>query len=113
MIVELIDRYVIALLKHEKTQSNKEELEFYHKQAFQFDLKSIEFELNELYYAHAQVWDLKDRIRSDREKLNFEEIGKMAVDISNLDIQRESIKKTIKLKLEVTTDDSPKGHFSQ
>ena len=99
-IIELVDRYVIAQIKFEKTQRNKPELEFYQVQLSRYDITVIEHELEELHKIHNTIWGLEKELKSGLEDcLGFEEIGKRAVKIRDWNNCRVKLKNIMADKL--------------
>lgn len=112
---ELVDRYVIAQLKFEKTKQNVEELNFYIEQLRPYDLKSVSNELDELYKIHSTIWELEFQLKSGLEQqLSFEEIGKRAIEIRNWNNKRIFLKNTIATKLgQGSIQEIKQDHLSQ
>jgi hypothetical protein len=99
-IFELVDRYVIAELKHNKTQANNEELNFYRDQLSGYDLTKIDHELEQLYTIHSNIWALESELKSGQEhKLSLEEIGRRAIEIRNWNHKRIELKNSMATKL--------------
>ena len=99
-IFELVDRYAIAKLKYNKTQANKEELDFYCDQLSGYDLLLVEQELNELYVIHSNIWALELELKSGQEhKLSLEDIGRRAIEIRNWNNKRVAFKNIMANKL--------------
>ena len=63
-VIELVDRYAIALLKFDKTQANKEELDFYRQQLLAVDITQITTELDDLYNIHKCIWGLEAELKT-------------------------------------------------
>ena len=113
-IIELVDRYTIALLKHHKTQINQEELDFYQAQLSNYDLNKIDSELQNLYKIHSQIWLLESDLKSGREnQIPLEEIGRRAIEIRNWNQQRIALKNIMANKLECTVREIKQDHLSQ
>lgn len=99
-IFELVDRYVIAMLKYNKTQANQAELDFYRDQLSTYDLTVVNSELSELYNIHSNIWALESELKSGQEnRLPLEEIGRRAIEIRNWNNQRIALKNAIAAKL--------------
>lgn len=99
-IIELVDRYVIAQIKFEKTQRNKSELEFYQNQLDRYNTTVIKHELAELYKIHNIIWGLEKELKSGSEDcLGFEEIGRRAVKIRDWNHCRIELKNIMADKL--------------
>jgi uncharacterized protein YxjI len=113
-IIELVDRYAIALLKHNKTQANLEELTFYKNQLSDYDLTEIELELQNLYQIHSQIWQLESDLKSGREnQVPLEEIGRRAIEIRDWNHKRITLKNTMAEKLECKIREIKHDHLSQ
>ena len=92
-IIELIDRYAIAKLKWQKTQSNKEELEFYEEQVSQIDTSNILDLIEDLNNIHKEIWNLEWQLKQGvEEQLSLEEIGRRAIKIRDCNNKRIIIK---------------------
>ena len=92
-IIELIDRYAIAKLKWQKTQSNKEELKFYEEQVSQIDTSNVLALIEELTNIHKEIWNLEWQLKQGVEdQLSLEEIGRRAIKIRDYNNKRVSIK---------------------
>ena len=99
-VIELVDRYCIAMLKFNKTKSNQAELDFYQEQMAVYDLQYIASELDELYQIHSQIWNLESELKSGvEEQLPLEEIGRRAIQIRDWNNKRISIKNHLSKKL--------------
>lgn len=113
-IIELVDRYCIAKLKMNKTQSNSEELEFYQMQLENITIDIIDKDLDELYDIHLAIWDLESLLKSGLEyQVGLEEIGRRAIMIRNLNNQRIALKNKMAEKLECNIREIKKDHLSQ
>lgn len=113
-VIELVDRYAIAFLKYNKTQANKEELDFYVKSLEEYDTGAIVEELQELYEIHAQIWNLEAELKSGREnELPLEEIGRRAIAIRDLNNKRIKIKNSMAEKLGCTVREIKQDHLSE
>ena len=115
--IELIDRYVIAKLKYEKTKgANIDEFMFYHQQITEanYDLNKVKTELEELYKVHSSIWSLESELKSGKEEnLPLEEIGRRAIKIRDLNNQRIKLKNTAAEKLGSTIKEIKQEHLSQ
>ena len=113
-IIELVDRYSIAMLKYNKTQANQEELEFYDNQLKSYDLSVIKDELDELYIIHSCIWELEAELKTGREvELALEEIGRRAIAIRDHNNKRITLKNTIAKKLNCSVREIKKDHLSE
>lgn len=92
-IIELIDRYAIAKLKWHKTQSNKEELDFYIEQVSEIDMDKISDLIDEIYNIHKEIWNLEWQLKQGVEdQLPLDEIGRRAIKIRDYNNKRIKIK---------------------
>ena len=113
-VIELVDRYSIACLKYDKTQANKEELDFYKTHLAEYDILSVVNELEQLYNIHKQIWDLESQLKSGKEdELPLEEIGRRAIAIRNLNNQRIKLKNTMAEKLGCSVKEIKHNHLSE
>jgi hypothetical protein len=112
-IVELVDRLVIAKIKLEKTQSNRDEYDFYVAQLSQCDLSLVADLINQLELIHLTIWKLESDIRRGFEdKLGLEEVGKRAIEIRNHNAQRIILKNQIAEKLGCPIREIKQDHLS-
>lgn len=113
-IIELVDRLTIAEVKHEKTNSNQIELDWYREQFSQFDLSIVMDDINELKLIHHQIWDLESDLKSFREHIHsLEEIGRRAIMIRDLNHNRIQIKNRIAEKLNCVVREIKFDHLSE
>jgi hypothetical protein len=93
-VIELVDRYAIAVVKHEKTQgANQEELEFYLEQINEIDINLSDPKLLELIEHHRYVWSLEDDFKKAKiDCLPLEEIGRRALYIRDIGYRRVDLK---------------------
>jgi hypothetical protein len=113
-VIELVDRYAIAMLKFDKTQSNLEEFEFYKEQLKIYDLSTVRDELDSLYKIHNNIWILEAELKSGREaELALEEIGRRAIAIRDWNNKRIAIKNTLAIKLGCGVREIKKDHLSE
>lgn len=100
-VIELVDRYCIAKLKFAKLGTNKEELDFYTEQLSTIDFKLIQYELDQLYEVHNQVWELEDDFKKYRvEKLyDLAEVGRRALECRDILEKRYTLKNIMADKL--------------
>jgi hypothetical protein len=96
-VIEIVDRYTIAVVKHIKTNgANQEELDFYVEQ-----MKEVQLDLQhqlvlELIDHHAYVWSLEDDFKKGRiDGLPLEEIGRRAIHIRDIMKQRVILKNAL------------------
>jgi hypothetical protein len=113
-VIELVDRYSIACLKYDKTQANKEELDFYKQQLDSYDITAIQNEINDLYAVHKQIWNLESELKSGQEhELSLEEIGRRAILIRDLNNKRIKLKNLVAEKLGCVVREVKKDHLSE
>jgi hypothetical protein len=112
---ELIDRLVIAQIKHEKMSGeNQKELDFYSNQAYTYELAHVAGLLAELKQVHLEIWALESDLRRGLEdNLGFEEIGKRAVAIRDWNSKRVKIKNKIATELGCDVQEYKKDHLSE
>jgi hypothetical protein len=111
---ELIDRYLIALIKFQKTGLNLEELNWYNERIKNFDLDSIRPEMDDLKQAHLNIWAMESSLRSGlEENVGFEEIGRRAIKIRDYNGQRIIAKNAIAKKLNCPVIEYKKDHLSE
>ena len=93
-VIEIVDRYAIAVVKHEKTQgANQEELEFYLEQMNEIDINLSDPKLLELIEHHRHVWSLEDDFKKAKiDNLPLEEIGRRALYIRDIGYRRVDLK---------------------
>ena len=96
-VVELVDRYTIAIVKYEKTGgANQLELNFYRDQMVQLDMDAISPELEHLTDIHRQIWALEDDFKKCRiDNAPLAEIGQKALDIRDLNNERVAYRNKI------------------
>lgn len=113
-IIELVDRYAIAQLKFERTNANREELDFYRDQLTDVDVTKVANELDELYNIHKSIWDLESELKTGVEhQLPLEEIGRRAIEIRNWNNKRIKLKNLIADKLGSDVKEIKQDHLSQ
>ena len=94
-LIELVDRYTIAQVKHKRTDGeNQEELDFYQAQFEGFDFEKISVWLTALEDLHNSIWNLEDDFKKCKlDNVDLEEIGRRALEIrdyNNLRIQMKN-----------------------
>ena len=100
-LIELVDRYCIAKLKLELLGNNQEEFDFYESQMKEFDLSLIQTELDDLMEIHRRIWEMEDDFKKCVVELKYpmDEIGRRAIKIRDINIDRYAIKNKIAEKL--------------
>jgi len=96
-VIELIDRYAIAMIKFRHTNgANQDELAYYQEQISALDIEAIEHDLRELEIIHETIWSLESELKSGKEHLlPLEEIGRRAISIRDWNNKRVGIKNRI------------------
>lgn len=113
-VIELVDRYSIACLKYDKTQANKEEVDFYKQQLSKYDTSIVQTEIEELYNIHKQIWNLEAELKSGKEtELPLDEIGRRAIAIRDLNNKRIKLKNLAAEKLGCGVKEIKQDHLSQ
>lgn len=113
-IIELVDRYVIAKLKFDRTNANREELDFYTKQLESVDLRLISHKLEDLRNIHSCIWDLESQLKSGREsELSLSEIGRRAILIRDHNNKRIALKNEMASILKCSVREIKKDHLSE
>lgn len=93
-VIEIVDRYAIAVVKHEKTNgANQEELDFYIDQINEIKIDLLDPKLLELIEHHRYVWSLEDDFKKAKiDNLPLEEIGRRALYIRDIGYRRVDLK---------------------
>jgi len=96
-VIELVDRYTIAVVKHQKTQgANQAELDFYCVQMQELNLDRIHRQVNTLIKLHAVIWGMEDDFKKCRlAGVDLAEIGRRALAIRDLNNSRVTLKNQI------------------
>jgi len=99
--MELVDRYTIAQVKHDRTGgANQAELDFYEQQMLAIDKITIWDELQALRILHNKIWSLKDDFKKYRiDGTDLAEIGQRALEIRDYNNFRVQLKNTVAEKL--------------
>ena len=76
-VIEIVDRYTIAVVKHEKTNgANQEELDFYLKQMQEAKIDPLNSKVLALIEHHDYVWSLEDDFKKAKiDALPLDQIG--------------------------------------
>ena len=113
-IIELIDRYLIAELKFEKTKENIIELDYYQQQVKKINTNPVQSLIDDLKQIHRNIWDLEKELKSGFEQdLSLEEIGRRALLIRNENNKRLRIKNTLAEKLGCKVREIKHEHLSE
>lgn len=100
-VIELVDRYTIAQVKHNRTGgANQAELDFYEQQMLGIDKHTIWNELQALKILHDKIWSLEDDFKKCRiDGTELAEIGRRALEIRDYNNFRAQLKNTVAEKL--------------
>lgn len=91
LISDIADKYTILLLKNERL-GTEYELDSYLENI----PPQVDNFIHDLYIVNGLIWDLESDIRKCKDdQLGFEEIGRRAVEIRNLNSKRIDIKNKI------------------
>jgi len=114
-VIELVDRYTIARVKHEKTRgANQAELDFYTEQMQTLDLALIQVHINTLIQVHRTIWGMEDDFKKCRlQGVDLAEIGQRALDIRDLNNSRVTIKNQIAELLNDPVREIKQDHVSE
>jgi hypothetical protein len=114
-VIELVDRYTIAVVKHQKTQgANQAELDFYTAQMRELDIGLIQYEVARLIQLHADIWAMEDDFKKCRlDGVDLAEIGRRALDIRDLNNSRVTIKNRIAQLLDDPIREIKQDHVSE
>ena len=113
-VIELVDRLAIAEIKWQRTQANREELEWYQQQMQQFDVSLITQHMQRLQGIHNAIWELEKELKSGQEhKISLEEIGRRAIEIRNLNNKRIQLKNQMAETLDCPVREIKKEHASE
>ena len=96
-VIEIVDRYTIAVVKHEKTNgANQEELDFYLEQMEEANINPSDVKVIELIEHHRYVWSLEDDFKKAKiDALPLEEIGSRALHIRDIGYRRVDLKNAL------------------
>ena len=96
-VIEIVDRYAIAVVKHEKTNgANQEELDFYLEQMKEANINPSDVKIIELIEHHRYVWSLEDDFKKAKiDALPLEEIGRRALYIRDIGYRRVDLKNAL------------------
>ena len=113
-VIEIVDRYTIAVVKFEKTQgANQEELDFYIKQMSEVTLDLQHQLILELIEHHKYVWSLEDDFKKNRiDGLPLVEIGQRALHIRDIGHKRVELKNTLAELLNDPVREIKRDHIS-
>jgi TolA-binding protein len=114
-VVELVDRYTIAQVKHERTHgANQAELDFYSEQIQELDTVQIQPLLDQLTQIHRRIWNLEDDFKKYREtNYSLEEIGRRSLAIRDLNQHRVAYKNQIAAAVGCAVREIKQDHASE
>ena len=114
-IIEIVDRYAIAVVKHRKTNgANQEELDFYLEQMKGVNINPINVLVLELIEHHTYVWSLEDDFKKNRiDGLPLEEIGRIAIAVRDQGYKRTQLKNAIAAMLNDSVREIKQNHSSE
>lgn len=114
-VIEIVDRYTIAVVKYEKTNgANQEELDFYIAQMEEVGLYLHHQLVRELIDHHRYVWSLEDDFKKNRiDGLPLEEIGQRALHIRDIGHKRVTIKNTLAALLNDPVREIKRDHITE
>jgi hypothetical protein len=114
-IIEIVDRYAIAVVKYEKTNgANQEELDFYLDQINASGIDPLDPKLVELIEHHRYVWSLEDDFKKAKiDNLPLEEIGRRALYIRDIGYRRVDLKNDFAELLNDPVREIKKDHITE
>ena len=114
-IIEIVDRYTIAVVKHKKTNgANQEELDFYIEQMQEVNLDLQHQLILELINHHSYVWSLEDDFKKNRiDEMPLEEIGRRALHIRDIGHIRVDLKNTLAKLLNDPVREIKRDHITE
>jgi len=113
--IEIVDRYTIAVVKHEKTQgANQEELDFYIAQMAELGLALDHKLVLELIKHHEYVWNIEDDFKKARvDNLPLDEIGRRALHIRDIGYIRVELKNKLAELLNDPVKEIKRDHITE
>ena len=114
-VLELMDRLCIARIKWEKTQANKQELDWYEKEWAKFTTNpKIEEHIERLTDIHKEIWNLEWQLKSGVEhELPLDEIGRRAIAIRDWNNKRLVVKNSAAELLNCPVREIKSNHLSE
>lgn len=96
-VIELVDRYAIAIVKSIKTDNaNAAEVDFYGTQMEETGISKLHPLVQELIEHHKYVWSLEDDFKKGRiDSQPLEEIGRIAIAVRDQGHERQRIKNAL------------------
>lgn len=113
-VIELVDRYAIAVVKYEKTNgANSEELDFYSDQMKEIDIDINHSLIFDLIIHHKKVWALEDDFKKGRiDSKPLDEIGRIAIAVRDMGYERMQIRNSIATLLNDPIKEIKQDHSS-
>jgi hypothetical protein len=113
-VIEIVDRYAIAIVKYEKTDgANQKELDFYTAQLNEISIDPKNPKLIELIEHHRYVWSLEDDFKKAKiDNLPLEEIGRRALIIRDVGYKRVDLKNDFAKLLDDPVREIKQHHLS-
>ena len=113
-VIEIFDRLAVAQIRWEKTQANSIELAWYTNQVKESDLIQVNSLFEDLKNIHRNIWNLESELKSGCEaKLSYDELGRRAVKIRDLNNIRIALKNQIAETLNCPVREIKKNHLSE
>lgn len=114
-VIEIVDRYAIAIVKHRKTKGkNQEELDFYLEQMKQSNINPLHELVQKLIAHHEYVWNLEDDFKKCRvDNLPLDEIGRRALHIRDVGFKRVELKNALAELAGDTVKEIKQDHISE
>ena len=114
-VIELVDRYTIAVVKHERTNgANQAELDFYLEQMQELDIDLIQSYLDKLIQIHRDIWNLEDDFKKYKDSnYSLEEIGRRSLIIRDYNQHRVAYKNQIAEAVNCAVREIKQDHISQ
>jgi hypothetical protein len=96
-VIELVDRYAIAVVKHSMTAgANTEEFKFYFEQLQTAGIDHAHELITELVRHHEYVWSMEDQFKKGQiDSRPLEEIARLALAIRDQGHERVRIKNSL------------------
>jgi len=114
-VIEIVDRYCIAIVKSVKTnEANAEEVKFYSKQMDETGIPKLHPLIQQLIQHHEYVWSLEDDFKKAKiDNLPLEEIGRRALHIRDVGYVRVDIKNALAELFNDPVREIKKDHISE
>ena len=114
-VIEIVDRYAIAIVKHKKTNgANQEELDFYCRQMKESNINLQHDLVLELIDHHEYVWNLEDDFKKCRiDSLPMDEIGRRALHIRDVGMKRVDLKNALAALADDPVREVKQDHISE